>query len=413
MSIDFSRLGEDGANVKSVAKKGLFLGIFIFILVLLSVVSGSLIEDVKSKEIVVIQMPFTGSLKVIKTPGWAWQGGGTATHYQKSKQYWFSNKSEEGEAHDQSIKILFNDAGDAKISGSIRYDMPLADKEVLGLHNRYGSQEAIEAQLIRPTLDKAVLMTGPLMSSRESFAEKKGDLLRFIEDQAVNGTYRTITRSTKEVDKVSGEERTVNQVEVLTDSAGIARRQEPSQIKPTGITLSQLSINDMGYGQRVSDQLQEQQKMTMAVQTSKAKTLQAEQNAITAKKEGEAASATAKAEAEVIKTKLVTEAEQKRDVAKLELEAAEFEKQTAIKQGEGEAAKRRLIMQADGALSQKLEAQKAIAASFADAIKNRAVPEVIIGGGSGHSDGDVNAMMQMFMANQARQMAAEQKAARK
>lgn len=408
MAISFKNPEE----TKSLTKKGFVLGFFVFVLILLGVLSGSLIEDVDSKEVVVIQMPFTGNLNVVKEPGWAFQGGGRATHYMKSKQYWFSNKQEEGATHDQSIKILFNDAGDAKVSGSIRYDMPLADNQILALHSRYGSQEAIETQLIRPTLDKAVLMTGPLMSSRESFAEKKGDLLRFIEDQAVNGTYRTVTRSTKEIDKVSGEERTVNQVEVLTDSFGIAQRQEPSQIKPTGLVLSQLSINDMGYGEKVTRQLAEQQKMTMAVQTSKAKTLQAEQNAITAKKEGEANAATAKAEAEVIKTKLVTEAEQKRDVARLELEAAEFEKQTAIKQGEGEAAKKRLIFQADGALTQRLEAQKAIAASFADAIKNRAVPEVIIGGGSGHGDGDVNAMMQMFMVNQARQMAADQKAAR-
>ena len=34
-------------------------------------------------------------------------------------------------------------------------------------------------------------MTGPLMSSKESYAEKRNELLRLMEDQVQRGVYRT------------------------------------------------------------------------------------------------------------------------------------------------------------------------------------------------------------------------------
>lgn len=40
-------------------------------------------------------------------------------------------------------------------------------------------------------------MTGPLMSSKESYAEKRTNLIRFIEDQISNGVYKTAQKDIK------------------------------------------------------------------------------------------------------------------------------------------------------------------------------------------------------------------------
>jgi len=61
-------------------------------------------------------------------------------------------------------------------------------------------------------------------------------------------------------------------------------------------------------------------------------------------------------------------AEQQRDVAKLEKEAATFTKQKDILLGEGEAARKKLVMQADGALTQKLKAWIEVNKSYASAM---------------------------------------------
>ena len=91
------------------------------------------------------------------------QNFGTSTHYKKSNQFWFSNKHDEGNKEDQSIKIRFNDGGHAQISGSVRWYMPGDAKAILKLHTDFCSQAAIEQQLIRQVVTKAVYMTGPLM----------------------------------------------------------------------------------------------------------------------------------------------------------------------------------------------------------------------------------------------------------
>ena len=131
---------------------------------LLFILSGKLIENVDNSEVVVIQS-LTGQMYVYDQPGPVFQNFGTATHYRKSKQFWFSNKIDEGNKIDQSIKIRFNDGGHGNLSGSLRYNLPADHKRILALHTDFHSQQGIEQELIRQVITKSIDMTGPLMSS--------------------------------------------------------------------------------------------------------------------------------------------------------------------------------------------------------------------------------------------------------
>lgn len=120
----------------------------------------------------------------------------------------------------------------------------------------------------------------------------------------------------------------------------------------------------------------------------------AEQDVITTQKTGEANAATAKWEQEVIKAKLVTQAEANRQVAELEVKTAALNKQKAILEGEGEASKKRLVMQANGALEQKLDAWLQSQRYWAEAFKGyggNVVPLYQTGGGS-TGNGAINFM---------------------
>ena len=117
-----------------------------------------------------------------------------------------------------------------------------------------------------------------------------------------------------------------------------------------------------------------------------AKAKEAEQETITVAKKGEADAARAKWEQEVIKAKMVTEAQQKLEVATLDTQAAEQFKRAETLRGEGEGARRRLVMEADGALEKKLQAYTEVAKLYASAIKDYKgnwVPSVVMGGGNG------------------------------
>jgi len=174
----------------------------------------AMFENLDAKQIMVIQSPFDGTLTWNTSPGVKWQGFGKVTKYNKRDQFWFSVKNDQGSTADQSIKIRFNDGGHATISGSIAWEMPIDDKHLNAVHSKYGSQEAVQQQLVRTIIEKAVYMTGPLQSSKESYSEKRNELLHLIEDQVQRGVYLTETLQEKQIDPMTGQPKTVNIVKL-------------------------------------------------------------------------------------------------------------------------------------------------------------------------------------------------------
>lgn len=373
-----------------------FAIVAVVVLISLIVLSKSLFENVDAGNIVVIQAPISGTLTWYKTPGVKPQWFGGVTIYHKRSQFWFSAKSDQGSKEDQSIKVRFNDGGHATISGSIAWDMPLDDDHLNMLRAQYGTHEAIEQQLIRTVVEKAVYMTGPLMSSTESYAERRNDLLMFIEDQIEHGVYRTETISTQEPDQMTGAMKTVNIVKLITDKEGKpVRATKISPLEEFGTKTFNLSINSIDYDPEVEKQIQQQQQAVMQVKIAVAEAKKAEQAAITAEKNGQAAAMTTKWNQEAIKAQKVTEAQQEKEVAvisanqrlevaRLNAQAAEQYKIEQTKRGEGDGAYKQKVMEADGGLILKLEALVKIGLANAAAIQGYQgnwVPSVVYGGG--------------------------------
>jgi len=360
-------------------------------LLVLILLGSNVFENLDARKVMVVQSPIAGKLTWHVTPGIKTQMFGKLTKYDKRESYVFE------------IPVRFNDGGHGKMIGSIQYEMPIDPKHLTDLHVRFGSQKAIETQLIQTIVNKSIYMTGPLMSSKESFAEKRNYLLSYVEDQIQNGVYKTFQKEVKTNDPLTGVEKTVTIVEIALEN-GVPLRQDKAVLQEFGIRTFNFAISSLPYDDAVEKQIQQQQKIAMDVQTAIASAKQAEQNAITVAKEGEANAARAKWEQEVIKAKAVTKAEQEKEVAKLEKEAAEFTKQKLILEGSGEAEKKRLIMAADGALEKKLDAWIEVNKVYAEAVKGSSwVPSIVMGGdhkaGTGASD-----LINLFMAKTAKDL---------
>lgn len=363
-------------------------------IVLMIFASFNLWENLDADKIMVIQSPVKGSLTWHTSAGIKWQGLGKVTKYQKRDIYEFE------------IPVRFNDGGHGTIVGSIQYEMPLDAENLAELHTKFGSQRAVESALIQTVTNKAVYMTGPLMSSRESFAEKRNYLIRYVEDQIANGVYRTTSKEVKVIDQMTGQEKTATVVEIVQE-AGVPVRQEEAVLQEFGIRTFNFAISSLPYDQAVENQIKAQQSLAMDVQTAIAAAKKAEQNAITAEKNGEAEAMKSKWEQEVIKARVVTEAEQQRDVAKLNMEAAGFQKQKLILEGEGEAAKKRLVFSANGALEQKLEAWVAVNQAYAAALKEfkgPMVPSVVMTGDGKGSGMNASTVMDFIGVKMARDL---------
>jgi hypothetical protein len=367
------------------------LALLLAIVIVLLVSIGNLYEENMAGEILIVQAPFSGELAVYTDPGRKWQGWGKCTHYKRSNQFEFFRAHDGGTGN--SIKIRFNDGGHAQMSGSARYDLPLDKPHLLDIHQTFGSPEAVHAALIKTVMEKSVFMTGPIISSKESYAEKRSDMLNLIEDQAVNGVFQT-NPVTKEVEDYTGEKKWVTAVEPKMKD-GVVLRQEKSPLVRFEVKLYNMTINDIGYEPIVEKQIASQQEATMAIQTAMAQSKKAEQDKLTEKALGEAKAIKAKWEQEVLKATAVTEAQQKKEVAetegsqrlavaKLDRAAADEEKNRQILLGEGEATRKKLVMQADGALEIKTKALIAIAHEWAPAVANykgNLTPQVVMGSG--------------------------------
>lgn len=401
---------------------------------LLFMAFDNIIENVNAEKIVVNQRFYVGTLDWWTDPGVHWQLFGKVTTYRRSTQFWFSASAEQGSRVDISMRTRFNDGGHANISGSVRFDLPLELDKLTNLHIKYGSQEAIEQQLIRTVMERAVYMTGPLMSSRESYSEKRPMLLTYIEDQAKHGVYKTTTTTRYVEDPVTGDKRQVTVSEPVLNPAapnGIARM-ESSPIEEYGIKLYNLSMNMIAYDQKVEQQITQQQQITMDIQTKKAEATKAEQDAITAEQKGRATAAEARWKQEAEKAMAVVKAEQEKQVAELaaqkeynvaklgaerELQVATLQKQAAaqlkeklIMEGQGESEKRKLIMQADNALETRLSAWKEVNRHYADAIARYSgnwVPQVQLGAqaGGGAATPGAHQLIDLLTAKTARDLA--------
>lgn len=360
---------------------------FVVILIVFTWGCFQIFENLDAHKIMCIQSPISGKLTFHSTPGIKWQGFGKVTKYDRRSIYKFA------------YQIRFNDGGHATMNGSIQFDMPVDRENLIKIQSKFGTEDAVKTQLLQTVVNKCLYMTGPMMSSKESYAEKRNYLINYVEDQITNGIFKTATRETSIKDQLSGAEKTITLVEVVLKN-GIPERQEDAVLKEFGIRAFNFSIETMPYDPVVEKQIQQQQSITMDVQTSMAAAKKAEQAAITAEANGKAAAASAKWEQEAEKSRAVTIGEKERDVAALKEQAAAHTKNALILEGQGEAEKQRLIMSANGNLDKKLEAwlqaQQAWAEAFSKYTGN-IVPNYVAGSAGASSNGAAQFMEIMGM----------------
>ena len=375
---------------------------------------GNIGEDVKNEQIVVNQYPFTGKLEYWTTPGFKWQWFGKTTHYYKTNQLWFGSDNEDGERMGNPIPVIFNDASDGLIYGSLRVKLPTDVTYLSRIQTDYNGMDRLMQDLVRPTVNKVIYASGPLMSAFESYAEKKNDLIEYITDQLNNGVYKTTVKTIESVDPITGEKKTVKVAALIPDenAPGGYKRSEVSPFSYYGLEIGQVAVSKIDYSDKVKAQIAQQQEANMMVQTSKAKTLAAQQEAIRAEEAGKAAAMEAKWQQEKIKAVEVTKAEQEFEVARLAALKAKEDAKRIEAQGLAEAAAAKAKVAAGLTPLEKATIEKETAIGIAQALadsKVRWVPEIIVSGDGGNSNNAMDAVGLNMMMDIVKKMNSEKK----
>lgn len=397
------------SNARSVVMT--ILGVFIMILGIIAI--PNMVENLDAKEIMVIQYPM-GELEVFTDPGPKAQWFGKVTTYPRRAQYSFCSKVDPKtqveticpNATSTAKRVRFSEGGHALLNGAVSWEMPLDKPSILQIHKQFGSENAIESMAVGKMIDSAAYFAGPLMTSTESSGPRRGELVQYLSDQAEHGIY--VTESKQIVTKdASGMSQTVSVTEIIRDKGGLPTRQQGSILNEFKIKLLPLSINELKYDEVVEKQIADRQASTTQVQLAMASALKAEQQAKTVEAEGKATAAKAKWEQETIKAKAVTKAQQELEVATLAAKEAEQYKHEQILRGEGDASRAKLVMQANGALEQKLAAYVKVNEAYATAISEYTgnwVPTTVMGNSSGNATNGAQALVEMLTAKTARDL---------
>ena len=397
-------------NIRKIA--GLAVGGVLLILGLFF--AGSIVEWVDGSTIIRVQY-LNGSVSWFTSSGPHLQLGGSVTTYSKSGQIQFRADKESGErgetiwTNDQRLKVQFNDSGRGWILGSVNYELPLDTTNLDEMHSFYPSQAALEARLIKPALNKSIFLTGQLMNSYESYKEKRSEMIRYVEDQMQNGVYLTRTVELEVTDEFDPtQKKRVTSVQVLKDAANKEQRAEKGQLDRFGVRAFNFAIEDLDYEDKVDQQIADQQKINMSVQTAMAEAKQAVQQKLTAEAQGQAIAEKVKWEQEARNSQIIAQARGMKERADLDVQTAKAEKEATLLRASADAEGRKLKMQADGALEQKLATWLKAQEYYAIAAKESKVswvPSVIMGGGGAGGNGNAVDFLSILGAKAAKDLA--------
>lgn len=379
-------------------------------------------ENLDSSEIMVVQSPISGDLTVHFEPGLKYQGGGSVTKYPRRGEFAFHQgcdapeKDAGGNIVPQQVSdkggiglgVRFYDGGNATLCGSISWMMPLDPTSVLEIHRDFHSAAAFEMQAIRRSMESAAIFSGPTMSSFDSAAGRRNELLQILNEQTLKGVYKTLSKTIRAMD-IDGVEKDMKVIEIVKDEVtGLPVRAQESYVEKYKVTMLPMTISGMRYEDRVEQQIKDQQSATNAAVVAIANAKKADQDALTEKSQGQAKAVKAEWDEKTVQAKAIAEAQAKVVIAAAQVEEAIAFKKSEILRGEGEAARKRLVMDADGALDKKLEAMVQMSRYYAGAIEKAQpgawVPTIQMGQGAATGGGSSTALVDMLTAKTAKDL---------
>jgi len=341
-----------------------------------------------------------GTLYVKFSPGWYAPWFGSVVKYNDIITFDFDKTDAMGDAatiDQKGISVRYQDGGTGTVYGKSRYNLPNDEPTMIRLHKAFRSNIGVAHKLIKAVTEEGENLTAGLMTSEEAYATKRGIFTQWSHAQIASGKFQTELKRIRTTDEATGKTvvKTVPEIRYGKDGRPL---QFVSDLKDYGITVSGYQITDWDFEPKTLAQIATKREATMAIITAKANAERAKQDAITAEEQGKANVMTARYEKEVEKQKAVVDAEKVKQVAviqakqmvdvaaqqKLEAEqkklaAAEY-KQEQTYRGEGDATYKRLVLEADGALAQKLETYEIVMGRFAREFgKQKWVPEVQMG----------------------------------
>ncbi|CAB5514363.1 hypothetical protein LMG26857_03422 [Achromobacter anxifer] len=382
-----------------------------------------------------------GHESVATEVGYAWKGFGRATPWKQAQTIQFTAgkaKAVDDAMNVEGFRVTFLGNVDAAVEASTRFRMPRGE-QFLKIAQEYRTPENFFAVAIVPAVRETLQTTASMMSADEYFAGGRSEFSTTFDDQLQNGQYH-VRRHEKQITgartanddeaAVSGREGTEvrrSQFEIvkLKDpaSGNFLRKAQP--FRDLGVGVVEARITDMEPNDKFKVRMQKVQDSQAQLALARQERMREEEQKILVIAKGEreveekrqlslkdqidrtTQAETDKQLALIEANKFKEQAVVQKDTAATQLQTAELEAKRTKLLADAEAHAKKVVIEANGALEQKLEAWVKAQQVWADAAKVAPVPQIVMGG-SGH-DGtgrntEVQSLMQMLMVNQAKSL---------
>ncbi len=340
------------------------------------------------------------------------------------------------------MSIMFLDQVDAHAEATVRFSIPSDNESFLNLAHEYRSPENLLRTSLMPAFKETLQANASLMAAEEYYAGGRTEFNSEFENQMSNGIYLVkreevqvkTARQAKSSANASlgtdqeqyGEDaKTIFVVKKVLDESGAPKRKSQRFLE-FGITVVSALVTDMRPNQKFIERMQLKQKASADRAIAREQRVQEEEQRLLAIARGEREVAERQAKAKVEQIQKTTEAETDkqlaitgaeklkeeasiaRETAQINYEKAKIEAETKRTLAEAQAYEKKVILQADNALAQKLDAEIEIQKLWADAFSKRKVPTTVFGSGQSGapvgSDAEVKAFMQMLTLDAAKRL---------
>lgn len=340
------------------------------------------------------------------------------------------------------LSIMFLDQVDAHTEATVRFSIPSEPESFLKLAHEYRTPDNLLRTALMPSFKETLQANASLMTAEEYYGGGRTEFNSEFENQMNAGIFlvkreeiQVSSRKTNasanaslgtDQDKYGEETKTVFVVNKVMDADGQPKRKK-QRFTEFGITVVSALVTDMRPNQKFIERMQLKQQASADRAIAREQRVQEEEQRLLAIARGEREVAERQAKAKVEQIQKTTEAETdkqlaithaekfkaeaaiSKDTAAINYEKAKIEAETKRTLAEAEAYQKRVILKADNALAQKLDAEIQIQKLWAEAFALRKVPTTVFGGGqSGSSpvgsDAEVKAFMQMLTLDAAKRL---------
>jgi regulator of protease activity HflC (stomatin/prohibitin superfamily) len=377
--------------------------------------------------------------------GWYFAGWGTATSWPHFITVQNTMDQEaDGSAIYPPYKVRLADNWNGDITQATRFGIPQDSDQFLKMARDFRSPDRLITTMLKPAVTSSLDSVSNMYTMEEYWAEGKRDEyksefadavtkgraeVRQVSLNEAGGVIRgrnapSIDPNVQDTSVIEDTEVRRVYMEKIQDASGNDIR-IPHDYSKYGIVVSQAILENLDPDDKFEDRIQARKDAASRRIIAQEERREQEEQRLLAIQKGETDVAVRQAaakteqiqkttEAETTKQLALIAAEQRRaeaeiakETAELALDKAKIDAQSVTVAADAEAYAKQAILEADGALAQKLAAWTEAQKVWADAASKINVPATVIGGSEGATGsalGTVDTFMQMMMVKTARDL---------